>query len=199
MQNNNPISQLIKILNALPGIGGRSARRIALHLITNNNTGLLQLSHSLKNIHENIKKCEICNNIDTISPCTICSSEKRDKKTICVIADVMDLWAIERSSSYKGLYHILGGILSAIDGIGPDDLSIDRLVNRIKSEEVTEVILALSATVDGQSTAHYITDKLSEFKELKITRLAHGMPIGGELDYLDDGTIITAFKSRSSI
>ncbi len=199
MQTNNPIDQLVKILNSLPGIGGRSARRIALHLITNNNTGLLQLSKSLNNVHENIKKCGICNNIDVISPCSICNNNKRDKKTICVIADVMDLWAIERSSSYKGVYHILGGILSAIDGIGPDDLSIDSLVNRIRNEEVTEIILALSATVDGQSTSHYITDKLSEFRELKITRLAHGMPIGGELDYLDDGTIITAFKSRSSI
>jgi len=197
---NDPIQQLIKTLNHLPGIGARSARRIALHLITSKNKATInQLTNALDNVEKNITICNVCGNVDTINPCKICQNEKRDSNVICIISDVMDLWAIERSSNYKGKYHILGGILSAIDGIGPEDISINSLVRRVKHDNISEVIMALSATVDGQSTAHYINDKLAELPDVKITRLAHGMPIGGELDYMDDGTIITAFKARSDI
>jgi len=180
----------------LPGLGNRSARRIALHLLTKRTTAMNHLTRTLQTASEQVKECEVCYNLDTVQPCRICQSIKRDRSKICVVANVSDLWAIERTASYKGLYHVLGGVLSALDGIGPKDLNIHSLLTRAEDEEITEIILALSATVDGQSTAHYIADHL-DAAAINITRLAHGVPVGGELDYLDDGTITTALKSRS--
>lgn len=194
--NNGPLEHLIKALARLPGLGNRSARRIVLHLLTKRDTLMIPLADMLRSAAENVKQCHICNNLDMADPCQICQSPKRDKTTICVVAQVSDLWAIERTGAFKGQYHVLGGLLSALDGIGPDELRLDRLKARTESEVISEVILALSATVDGQSTAHYIADHL-DGAAIKITRLAHGVPVGGELDYLDDGTIMTALKSRS--
>lgn len=157
---------------------------------------MLPLARALQDAAENIKDCSVCGNLDMNDPCAICTDNKRTQHTLCVVAQVSDLWAIERTSAFKGPYHVLGGLLSALDGIGPRDLRIDRLVERAGNGAFEEIILALSATVDGQSTAHYITDQLDGI-DVKITQLAHGVPVGGELDYLDDGTITTALKSRS--
>jgi recombination protein RecR len=190
-----PLDQLIKMLSGLPGLGKRSARRIALHLLSKRSTIMIPLAEMLKRAAEDIKNCDICGNLDVHNPCHICQSTKRDTKTICVVAQVSDLWAIERTKSYNGTYHVLGGLLSALDGIGPQDLSIEGLIARSQDPAITEIILALSATVDGQSTAHYIADHMDATR-LTISRLAHGVPVGGELDYLDDGTITTALKSR---
>ncbi len=195
--NDGPLEHLIKSLSRLPGLGNRSARRIALHLLSKRDAVMLPLAQILQNAAEQIKTCETCGNLDLISPCNLCQSIKRDPAQLCVVAQVSDLWAIERTNAFKGRYHVLGGLLSALDGIGPEELRIDRLVSRTENEPIQEVILALSATVDGQSTAHYIADEL-DAASLKITRLAHGVPVGGELDYLDDGTITTALKSRSA-
>jgi len=190
-----PLYNLIKMLSALPGLGNRSARRIALHLLSKRESVMIPLANALLSAAKDIKECEICGNLDMHSPCAICTDGRREQHALCVVAQVSDLWAIERTSAYKGQYHVLGGLLSALDGVGPDDLSIKELVERTRNPAITEVILALSATVDGQSTAHYITDQLDR-EELSISKLAHGVPVGGELDYLDDGTIVTALKSR---
>lgn len=197
MNNQGPLDQLIRTLSGLPGLGQRSARRIALHLLTKRTSTMIPLANMLQKAAEDIKECEICGNLDMHSPCNICSSTKRDTHSICVVAQVSDLWAIERTGSFKGTYHVLGGLLSALDGIGPQDLRIDGLIARCNDPDIKEVILALSATVDGQSTAHYIADQLDATR-LTISRLAQGVPVGGELDYLDAGTITTALKSRSS-
>lgn len=194
-----PLDNLIKALAKLPGLGPRSARRIALHLLTNKDKAMHPLINALDQTAENIKTCESCGNLDLASPCRICQDPKRPGKTVCVIAGIADLWAVERTGAYKDKYHILGGVLSALDGIGPDDLRIRALLDRVKNDPPDEIILALSATVDGQATAHYLTDKLEDITDIKITRLAHGVPVGGELDYLDDGTITTALKSRASL
>jgi len=192
-----PLDTLIKALASLPGLGPRSARRIALHLLTNKNKTLQPFIAALSQAGEKICGCTICGNLDMSDPCQICNDPRRDKGTICVVAGVADLWAIERTGAYRGQYHILGAVLSAMDGIGPDQLKIESLQARL-DDSVVEIILALSATVDGQATAHYLTDRiLIRRAELKITRLAHGVPVGGELDYLDDGTIATALKSRA--
>lgn len=183
------------MLATLPGLGNRSARRIALHLLSKRESTMIPLADALKRAAEEIKECPECRNLDVIQPCAICRSPARDRSKICVVAQVSDLWALERTGAYKGHYHVLGGLLSALDGIGPEELKIQTLVARSENETVQEIILALSATVDGQSTAHYIADHLDQ-AALQITRLAHGMPVGGELDYLDDGTITTALKSR---
>lgn len=194
---NGPLDQLIKMISSLPGLGKRSARRIALHLLSRRNSLMLPLAAMLKQAAEDIKECEICGNLDVHTPCGICQSTKRDPHTVCVVSQVSDLWAIERTQSFRGTYHVLGGLLSALDGIGPQDLRIQSLVTRTEgSNAIEEVILALSATVDGQSTAHYIADQLNQ-DELTLTHLAHGVPVGGELDFLDDGTITTALKLRS--
>ena len=195
--NQGPLDQLIKMLGNLPGLGNRSARRIALYLLQKRENAMLPLAHALQEAAEKIKNCERCGNLDVNSPCHICSDLKRDRSKICVVAHVSDLWAIEKTSAFRGVYFVLGGLLSALDGIGPEDLSIGKLAEQVRQEQTDEIILALSATVDGQSTAHYIADRLHGIAP-KITRLAHGVPVGGELDYLDEGTITTALKSRSA-
>lgn len=192
------IEKLIKIIAKLPALGSRSARRIVLHLLKKRESSLLPLIEALQNVADNIKTCEICGNFDTVSPCSICSSEKRERNTICIIQDVADLWAMERVGFYKGQYHILGGVLSALDGVSPEDLNIDNLLARISSEHIDEVILALPATVDGQITSHYMVSRLKEYG-IKITTLAQGIPVGAELDYMDEGTIQLAINSRKEM
>tara|TARA_R110002095_G_scaffold121273_4_gene105533 strand:- start:333 stop:926 length:594 start_codon:yes stop_codon:yes gene_type:complete len=196
--NEGPLEHLIRMLSGLPGLGNRSARRIALHLLSKRGSLMMPLSHALSDAAENVKSCNSCGNLDMIDPCAICCSPKRDRTQICVVSQVSDVWAIERTGAYKGLYHVLGGLLSALDGIGPEDLRINLLVENVKAsnDALEEVILALSATVDGQSTAHYISDHIVPLG-VKVSHLAHGVPVGGELDYLDDGTITTALRSRA--
>ena len=195
--NDGPLQHLIKMLSSLPGLGNRSARRIALHLLQNRGQTMIPLAQLLERTAQEIETCHTCGNLDMHQPCGICQDAKRDQSQICVVAQVSDVWAIERTSAYRGLYHVLGGLLSALDGIGPAELNIESLIARSKSDEIKEIILGLSATVDGQSTAHYIADHIAR-TDLSITHLAHGVPVGGELDYLDDGTITTALKSRKS-
>jgi recombination protein RecR len=191
----NDLEKLIYLVSKLPGLGNRSAKRIALHLLKNKEALMLPLSDSLRQTAERIKTCTECGNLDTNEVCSICTNQKRDSSLICVVEDVADLWAMERGNIFTGKYHVLGGRLSAIDGVGPDKLNITKLLHRAAEEEVKEVILATNATVEGQTTAHYISDKLSEFG-IKISQLAYGIPIGGELDYLDEGTLSTAMKAR---
>jgi recombination protein RecR len=193
-----PLDMLVKQLSTLPGLGRRSAKRIALHLLTHKENLMLPLAKNLNYTAEVIQTCESCGNLDEGEICRICRDPKRDRDTLCVVATVADLWAIERTRTFRGVYHVLGGVLSALDGVGPKDLAIDSLVQNVREKNIKEVILALSATVDGQSTAHYITDLLQN-PEIKISKLAHGMPVGGELDYLDDGTIATALKARANL
>lgn len=189
------IEKLIKIISKLPSLGTRSSRRIVLQLLKKREALLLPLIDSLSTVSENIKTCDICGNFDTISPCSICASEKREFNILCVVQDVADLWAMERVSFFKGRYHVLGGILSALDGVAPEDLNIESLLHRIQKDNIKEVILALPATVDGQITSHYLVSRLKG-SELKITTLAQGIPMGAELDYMDEGTIQLALNSR---
>jgi recombination protein RecR len=189
------IDRLIKLLARLPGLGPRSARRAALSLLKKRESLMEPLAQALAAAASSIKACSQCGNLDDIDPCLICQDEKRDNSLICIVEDVADLWALERTGSFKGRYHVLGGVLSALDGIGPEDLNIGTLVDRVGAGGVGEVILATNVTVDGQTTAHYITDRLAS-SGVKITRLAHGVPVGGELEYLDDGTLMTALKAR---
>ena len=195
---NSEIDHLVRLISKLPGLGLRSARRIVLHLLNNKEKEMLILSDEIKDVAERVKFCVICGNMDTSAECYICKDEKRDVSTICVVENVGDLWAIERSGVFSGKYHVLGGVLSALDNIGPDDLKIGQLVQRAKSEKIKEVILANSATVDGQTTAHYIADQLSSL-DIILSRLAQGLPMGGELDFLDDGTITQALRARSKL
>jgi recombination protein RecR len=190
------IERLIQLLARLPGLGPRSARRAALFLIKKRELLMAPLAAALQTAIEKIEVCKTCGNIDTQNPCTVCTDPRRDASTLVVIADVADLWALERAHAINARYHVLGGALSPLDGVGPDDLSIDTLVKRASEPQVKEVVIALSATVDGQSTAHYITDLLHE-ADVKVTRLAHGVPVGGELDYLDEGTLSAAMRSRT--
>jgi len=189
------IERLITLLSKLPGLGPRSARRAALELISKKQALMSPLSKAMADALETIQTCTTCGNIDASDPCHICRAPGRDQSLICVLESVGDLWAMERTGGFKGLYHVLGGTLSAIDGIRPDDLKIAGLIERASTDSVTEIILAMNATVDGQTTAHYITDHL-EKTNVNISRLAHGVPVGGELDYLDDGTIMAALNSR---
>ncbi len=193
-----PLDALVRQLAALPGLGGRSARRIALHLLTAKGSKLDSLINALTEAARSITACRTCGNLDSADPCRICRDPSRDKTVLCVVAGVADLWAVERSGSFKGQYHVLGGVLSALDGVGPDQLSIDPLITRLREGVVREVVLALSATVDGQSTAHYLMDRMDRL-DLHITRLAHGVPVGGALEFLDDSTIATALKSRARL
>ena len=196
---NPEIDKLINEVSKLPGLGRRSAQRIALYLLKNKHQSLLPLVQSLKEANEKIINCETCGNIDTISPCSLCINSKRDMQTICVVEDLSDLWTFERIGFYKGMYHVLGGSLSAINGVGTNDLSISKLLNRIKKQSVKEVVLALSTTIEGQTTSHVIADKLESIKDLEITKLAQGVPMGGEVHYLDENTLNAAFQSRKKI
>lgn len=197
-----PLDSLIRVLAGLPGLGPRSARRVALHLLTaGRERSMVPLMAALEQAAAEVRACDACGNLDYVSPCRICADVRRAGGQICVVAGVADLWAIERTGTYRGRYHVLGGLLSALDGIGPDDLRAAALVDRARAADPSgaEIILALSATVDGQATAHYLTDRLRGAGSFKITRLAHGVPVGGELDHLDDGTIATALKSRAAL
>lgn len=189
------IEQAISLLAKLPTLGPRSARRAILFLLTKKDSHFLPLITALQNVIQNVKECPVCGNMDTSAPCAICADTGRNHSQICVVQDVADLWALERSGAFKGVYHVLGGVLSALDGIGPEELNIDTLIKKAASDNVTEVILALPATVEGQTTAHYLSDRL-EGANIKISALSRGVPVGGELDYLDDGTLQMAFKSR---
>jgi len=192
------IERLISLLAKLPGLGPRSARRATLALIKRKETLLVPLSKAMATAGEAIKTCMTCGNMDTTDPCKLCQDPRRDDKLICVVEDVADLWALERTASYRGRYHVLGGTLSALDGVGPEDLNIPKLIERASSSQVTEVILATNATVDGQTTAHYIADRLANSNVI-LSGLAHGVPVGGELDYLDDGTLSAALKARRPV
>jgi recombination protein RecR len=189
------IERLIQLLAKLPGLGPRSARRAALALLKKRDTLLEPLADSLREAADAILTCEVCGNLDTQSPCAICSDPRRDPHVLCVVEDVADLWALERAGVFRGRYHVLGGALSALDGVTPDRLNVGRLLERVK-QNVDEVILAMNATVEGQTTAHYLMDLLGD---MKVTRLAHGVPVGGELDYLDEGTLSAAFKARRAL
>ena len=193
------IDKLINEVSKLPGLGRKSAQRISLYLLKNKERGLLPLIKVMQEANQKIVNCELCSNIDMISPCSICKNPKRDELTICVVEDVSDLWTFERISIFRGIYHVLGGSLSSINGVGVEDLSISKLIERIEKNNVKEVILALSTTVEGQTTSHVITDKLFSIPNLEITKLAQGVPIGGEVHYLDENTLNTAFESRKKI
>lgn len=191
------IEQLVKLLARLPGVGQRSARRMALYLLDNRQKVMLPMADALQRTAAEVKPCHQCGNLDTTTPCRICSDVKRDRAILCVVEHVADVWAMERGRIYPGLYHVLGGTLSAIDGRGPDSLNLAKLLERVSTGQVQEVILATNATVEGQTTAHYITDRL-QGSSVKISRLAQGIPLGGELDYLDEGTLGTALKLRQA-
>ena len=195
----SPIDKLINDISKLPGLGRRSAQRIALFLLKNKDKNLSNLIESLKLSYDKIIECSQCGNIDMIEPCNICTNSKREKSTICIIEDISDLWTIEKLGFYRGLYHVLGGSLSAIQGIGTDELKLEQLLDRIEKNSVKEIILALSTTMEGQTTSFVIADKLEIFKHLNVTRLAQGIPIGGEVHYLDENTLSTAFQSRKKI
>ncbi|HKT17894.1 MAG TPA: recombination mediator RecR [Stellaceae bacterium] len=198
--SNSPtqLDRLIQLLAKLPGFGPRSARRAALFLIKRRESLMEPLATALAEAARAVHPCSICGNLDTVDPCALCSDAKRDSGVVCVVEDVADLWALERGQVFKGRYHVLGGTLSALDGIGPGELRIEPLVERVKRGRVREVILAMNATVEGQTTAHYIVDRL-EGTGAQITRLAHGVPVGGELDYLDDGTLSAALAARIAV
>ena len=189
------IERLIQLLAKLPGLGPRSARRAALTLLKKREGLLDPLAAAMAEAALAIKQCDVCGNLDTQNPCTICRDARREPAIICVVEDVADLWALERASVFRGRYHVLGGALSALDGVTPERLNLPALLTRIRAGGVTEVILAMNATVEGQTTAHYLMDALEPLG-MKITRLAHGVPVGGELDYLDEGTLSAAFKAR---
>jgi recombination protein RecR len=192
------IERLIQLLGRLPGLGPRSARRVALHLLKKREVLMQPLSAALSDAARAIKPCTSCGNLDTVDPCSICADPRRDPGLICVVEDIGDLWAMERGSIFSGRYHVLGGTLSALDGIGPDELNIGQLLERVKAGGVREIIVATNATVDGQTTAHYLAERLAN-TNVPVTRLAHGVPVGGELDWLDDGTLATAFKARRAL
>ena len=191
------IERLIQLLAKLPGLGPRSARRAALHLIRKREELLGPLTDAMQVARERIIVCSACGSVDTTDPCMICSDARRDSTTLVVVETVADLWALERAGAIRARYHVLGGTLSPLDGVGPKDINLDTLVSRVVEDGVREIILAVNATVDGQTTAHYITDLLSHL-DVRITRLAHGVPVGGELDYLDDGTLSAAIRQRTN-
>lgn len=197
MSSTKDIDALIELMAKLPGLGPRSARRAVLHLIRKRSLLLTPLADVMQTVAATAQECLNCGNVGTLDVCDICTSDKRANGELCVVEDVSDLWAMERSGVFKGRYHVLGGTLSALDAIGPSELRIPRLIDRVTSEQITEVILALNATIDGQTTAHYIADQLDG--QVTLTSLAQGVPIGGELDYLDDGTITAAMRARKSI
>lgn len=191
------IEKLIQLLAKVPGLGPRSARRAALHLVKKKDQLLGPLAKAMGEAHDRVRICSCCGNIDTSDPCAVCTDDRRDHGVIIVVEDVSDLWALERAAALNAAYHVLGGTLSPLDGVGPDDLNVKGLVARVTDGAVREVIIAVNATVEGQTTAHYITDQLSGM-DVKITRLAHGVPVGGELDYLDEGTLSAALRARTA-
>ena len=191
------IEKLIQLLARLPGLGPRAARRAALHLIRTREERRAPLADAMRVARERIVSCTACGNVDTTDPCTVCRDERRDRSTLVVVETVADLWALERAGAVRGRYHVLGGTLSPLDGVGPSDLNLAGFADRIAGSGVAEVILAVNATVDGQTTAHYVTDLLSHL-DIKVTRLAHGVPVGGELDYLDEGTLTAAIRARTA-
>lgn len=197
------IDRLVQMLAKLPGLGPRSARRAALFLLTRKEQVLGPLADALARAAQTVRMCSTCHNLDTTDPCAVCANPLRDASLICVVEQVADLWAIERTGSFRGRYHVLGGVLSPLDGVGPDDLAISDLVERVKGGAVREVVLATGATVDGRTTAHYIADRLANIQvagaNVEITALARGIPVGGELDYLDDGTLASALKDRRAV
>ena len=192
------LDELIQKMGRLPGLGPRSARRVALHLLKQRQTLLPRLAAALGQAAQEVRQCAVCSNLDDADPCRICTDPERDPSQICIVEEVDDLWALERSGLFKGRYHVLGGRLSALDGLGPEDLGIDRLLQRAARERAAEIILATSATVDGQTTAHYLAERLAP-SGVAVTRLAHGVPVGGELNYLDDGTLGAALRARRPI
>ena len=192
------LEALIRLLARLPGLGPRSARRVALHLIARRDGLMAQLARALDAVAREVRECALCRNLDTRSPCSICSDPARDAGLLCVVEEVADLWALERTAAFRGRYHVLGGTLSALDGVGPEELGIAGLVARAGEPGVREVVLALGATVDGQTTVHYIAERLAGMPAA-VTRLAHGVPIGGELNFLDDGTVAAALLARRPV
>ena len=196
--NGPEIERLIQLLGRLPGLGPRSARRVALHLLKKREVLMQPLSTALADAARAIRPCTTCGNLDTIDPCSICADSRRDTGLICVVEDVGDLWAMERAKVFSGHYHVLGGTLSALDGIGPDELNIAGLLRRVGDGGIREIIVATNATVDGQTTAHYLAERLGN-SGVPLTGLAHGVPVGGELDWLDDGTLATALKARRAL
>jgi recombination protein RecR len=189
------LESLIQLLSKLPGLGPRSARRAALHLVKRRESLMQPLAEAMRAVAERIRACSTCGNLDTEDPCALCRDPRRDAQVLCVVEDVADLWAIERTAAFRGRYHVLGGTLSALEGVGPEDLRIDALIARAAGGEIKELILALNATVEGQTTAHYVTDRLAG-TGVAVSRLAHGVPVGGELDYLDEGTLSAALAQR---
>ena len=199
MPNNGEIEKLVTYFSRLPGMGSRSALRIVLHLLKRKNTVLRSIIDLLQSVHASAKICDICGNIDVVTPCSICKDTRRDESVICVVADISDLWTIERAGFYTGKYHVLGNKLSVIEGVTPDDINISGLYRRLtQGNSVTEVIIALSADLDGQTTLFFVKDKIEKLG-IKITTLSQGVPIGSDLEYLDNGTIFAAFSQRHSI
>jgi len=192
------IEALVQQLARLPGLGPRSARRAVLHLIKRRETAMAPLLAALTRVNETLVTCGICANVDTADPCGICADPRRDPRALCVVEEVADLWALDRSRLFPGKYHVLGGKLSALDGVTPNDLAIESLVRRVAAGGIDEVVLAMNATLEGQTTAHYITDRL-EGLPIRLTQLAHGLPVGGELDYLDEGTLAQALRARRPV
>ncbi len=192
------IENLSSALARLPGLGPRSARRAVLWLVKNREKALPQLQDALAAVREHLVECDTCGNVDTQNPCGICADQRRDAKSICVVEDVSDLWALDRARLFTGRYHVLGGKLSALDGVRPEDLAIDSLLGRVEAGGVDEIVLAMNATLEGQTTAHYLAERLEDFP-VRITQLAHGLPVGGELDYLDEGTLAQALRARRPV
>ena len=192
------LDRLVELLAKLPGLGPRSARRAVLHLMKKRETALQPLLDALQNVADKLSVCSTCGNVDTSDPCSICRDPRRDEKMLCVVEEVADLWALDRSRLFPGRYHVLGGRLSALEGVGPADLSIDQLVGRVSKGGIDEVVLAMNATLEGQTTAHYLADRLEAFP-IRLSQLAHGLPVGGELDYLDEGTLAQALRARRPI
>ena len=192
------IEALAGALARLPGLGPRSARRAVLHLMKKRETALQPLLSALKSVSEKLSTCSICGNVDTSDPCSICRDVRRDEKMLCVVEEVADLWALDRSRLFPGRYHVLGGRLSALEGVRPEDLTIDQLVSRVSKGGIDEVVLAMNATLEGQTTAHYVAERLEGFP-IRLSQLAHGLPVGGELDYLDEGTLAQALRARRPI
>ena len=192
------IEALVQTLSRLPGLGPRSARRAVLHLLKKRETAMAPLLRALEAVNDSLSSCSICGNIDTADPCSVCTDTRRDPRMLCVVEEVADLWALDRSRLFPGRFHVLGGRLSALEGVRPEDLTIDALVRRIEAGGIDEVVLAMNATLEGQTTAHYIADRLGRFP-VRLTQLAHGLPVGGELDYLDEGTLAQALRARRPV